>query len=135
MRPPKLQDPIALQQLVDSYFSEREEQKEIRELKNGDKKIYKTPPTLYGLATHLGITYQCLTEYLNGESEQYSKEIIDILTRTKQRIIEELLDGVSQGIWTEKIVLAMLSRMGVIGDSDSEKTVKIIMQGDKDWSK
>lgn len=32
-RPCKLQDPVKVQKIVDAYFSEREEQQEVRELK------------------------------------------------------------------------------------------------------
>ena len=137
-KPCKLQDPIEVQKLVDSYFTDRENEKEVLSLKNGDKRIYKSPPTMIGLASKLGIDRRTLQDYISEESdsiEAYNKEIVLILRNAKDRIIEELIDGVSKGYWTEKICLAMLTRYGEIGNDEEDKTVRIIMQGSNDWSK
>ena len=72
---------------------------------------------------------------MDEENEMYNKQICAILRDAKDRIINELVDGVSKGYWTEKICLAMLSRYGFIGDTEADTTIKIIMQGNPEWSK
>ena len=137
-KPAKLNNPEEVQKLVDEYFTEREENQEVRELKNGDKKVYRNPPTMIGLAHKLGVTRQSLQAYINEESDEhetYNKEILSILRDAKTRIIDELIDGVAKGYWTEKIVLAMLTRYGEIGNDEDDKTVKVVIQGSPDWSK
>ena len=141
-RPCKLQDPVKVQEIVDEYFRKRESEQEVRELKNGDKRVYRTPPSLYGLARDLGVSYKVLWEYLQDDSDDDSeqmksetlKEIRNIVRDAKDRIIQELTEGVSLGYWTEKIVLAQLTRFGVIGETESEHAVTIRIQGSDSWS-
>jgi len=135
-RPCKLQDPVKVQAIVDAYFADREEQQEVRELKNGDKRIYRKPPSIWSLSKKLGITDDCFREYISEDAENneaYNKEIIAILRDAKQRIIDELYEGVACGYWTEKIILAQLQKFGVIGDTDDHQ-VKVVIQGSNSWS-
>lgn len=133
--PMKLTDPVKVREIVENYFTERENAKEVLSLKNGDKRVYKTPPSVLGLCLKLGISREGFYRYIDRESESYNKEICDTLTHAKDRIAQELLEGVLQGYWNEKVAMAQLAKYGELGDSDSEKTVKIIMQGSSDWSR
>lgn len=137
-RPCKLQDPEKVQAIVDAYFSEREEQQEVRELKNGDKRVYRIPPSIWALSQKLGITDDAFREYIDPEhtenSEAYNKQIISILMYAKQRIINELYEGVCLGYWNEKVVMAQLQKFGVIGVDTTENTVKVVIQGSNSWS-
>ena len=136
-RPCKLQDPKQVKEIVDAYFSDREAQQEVRELKNGDKRVYRTPPSIYGLASKLGITRQAFYDYTDGsndENESYSKEIIDILKDARERIINELSEGVLLGYWNDRVASAMLVKYGEIGPTEDSKEVKIVIQGSESWS-
>jgi len=136
-RPCKLQDPIKVQEIVDAYFSEREEQQEVRDLKNGDKRVYREPPSVYRLASKLGITRQAFYDYISGERddhEAYNKKIIDILTDARERIINELSEGVLLGYWNDRVASAMLVKFGVIGPTEDTKEVKITIQGNNSWA-
>lgn len=136
-RPCKLQDPKKVQEAVDAYFSEREAEQEVRELKNGDKRVYRTPPSVYALSKKLGITRDCFYDYVSGENddnEAYNKEIILILRDAKERIIDELKEGVMLGYWNDRVTAAMLVKYGEIGPAEDSKEVKIVIQGSESWS-
>ena len=137
-RPCKLQNPEEVQRIVDEYFQERENRQEIRELKNGDKRIYREPPSIYRLSKKLGITDDTFYRYVNddytGERESYNKEICSILADAKKRIIQELYDGLALGYWNERLILAQLAKFGIIGSEDSDKHVTITIQGKESWS-
>lgn len=136
-RPCKLQDPKKVQEIVDKYFSEREKNQEVRELKNGDKRVYRIPPSIWSLSQKLGIKDECFREYISPENEDnpaYNKEITAILRYAKERIINELYEGVQLGYWNEKVTMAQLAKFGVIGDNTEEKAVKIVIQGSASWS-
>lgn len=136
-RPCKLQDPEKVQEIVDNYFAEREAEQEVRELKNGDKRVYRIPPSIYSLASKLGLTRQAFYDYIDqsNTSEAYNKEIINILTDAKERIIEELTEGVLLGYWNERVVMAQLQKFGVIGSDVNNHDVKVIIQGSSEWGK
>ena len=136
-RPCKLQDPVMVQKIVDEYFTERKEQEEVRELKNGDKRVYRTPPSIYGLASKLGISRQTFYDYTDGsnsENEAYSKEIMDILTDARERIINELSEGVLLGYWNDKVASAMLVKYGEIGSTEDNRTLTINIQSKESWA-
>lgn len=137
-RPCKLQDPEEVQRIVDEYFQERENKQEIRELKNGDKRIYREPPSIYRLSKKLGITDDTFYRYVNddytGDRESYNKEICNILADAKKRIIQELYDGLALGYWNERLILAQLAKFGIIGSEDGDKHVTVTIQGKESWS-
>lgn len=136
-RPCKLQDPKKVQEIVDAYFSEREAQQEVRELKNGDKRVYRTPPSIYALSKKLGITRDAFYDYTSGkndDNEAYNKEIIRILLDARERIIDELKEGVMLGYWNDRVTAAMLVKYGEIGPAEDTKEVKIVMQCKEAWS-
>ena len=136
-RPCKLQDPVKVQEIVDAYFSEREEKQEVRQLKNGDKRVYREPPSVYRLAAKLGITRQAFYDYIGGERddhEAYNKEIIDILTDARERIVNELKEGVLLGYWNDRVASAMLVKYGEIGPTEDTREVKITIQGNNSWA-
>jgi len=134
----KLQDPEKVRKAIEEYFSQREKDQEVRELKNGDKRVYRTPPSIWALCQHLGISEDTFARHTANDEdipESYNKEICGLLVYAKQRIINELYEGVCLGYWNEKVVMAQLQKFGVIGDTEADTTVKIIMQGDPNWSK
>lgn len=137
-RPCKLQDPDKVKADIDKYFEDRVKQQEVRELKNGDKRVYRKPPSIYSLSKAIGIDEDSFFRYIDDEytegREAYNQEICGLLRDAKRRIIDELTEGVSLGYWTEKIVLAQLAKFGVIGESDADKTVRIVIQGNNSWS-
>ena len=136
-KPCKLQDPNKVKLDIDRYFQDRLDSQEVRELKNGDKKVYRKPPSIFGLCEYLGISEDTFANYTNPEArnpETINHEIVGLLKHAKKKIIEELYEGVSLGYWTEKIVLAQLTKFGVIGE-DTDTTVKVVIQGSPDWSK
>lgn len=134
-RPNKLNDPAEVQAAIDKYFQDRENNKEIRELKNGDKKIYKTPPSILGLCLALDINRDTFYSIVNKEGVNVNKEISDVLIHAKDRIAQELMEGVLMGYWNEKVSMAQLAKYGELNNDQEEKTVKIIMQGNNEWSK
>ena len=134
----KLQDPVKVQETVDNYFRKREEEQEVRELKNGDKRVYREPPSKYRLCKALGIDADTFDRYTNseytGDRESYNKEICGILTDARQRIIDELTEGVLLGYWNDRVCAAMLTKFGVIGSEEQNRTVTINIQGNESWS-
>lgn len=141
-KPCLLSDPVVVEKLIDEYFAEREQQQEVRELKNGDKRVYRTPPSLYGLATKLGVDKRTLLRYLDKDVEtdenyvgegSYQTEICRLLIDARERIIEELTEGVALGYWNERLVLAQLAHFGVLGTQDTTE-VKVLIQGSDKWS-
>lgn len=134
-KPCKLNDPVIVQKLVDEYFTEREEAQEVRELKSGDKRVYRTPPSVLGLSKKLGISHDSFYRYCDEDSPNYSKEICNILTYAKERISQELLEGIQMGYWNEKVTMAQLQKYGYLGSFEEDKTVKVVIQGSPDWSK
>ena len=136
-RPCKLQDPVKVREIVNEYFVEREKEQEVRELKNGDKRVYREPPSVYKLASKLGLTRQAFYDYVDesNTSEAYNKEIVDILIDARERIIDELTEGVLLGYWNDKVASAMLAKFGVIGSDVDNNSVKVIIQGSNEWGK
>lgn len=139
-RPCKLQeeDYDAIEKKINDYFSEREEKQEVRELKNGDKRVYREPPSKYRLCKKLGIDTDTFDRYTNEEytesRESYSQEICGLLIDAKKRIVEELTEGVLLGYWNDRVASAMLAKFGVIGPVEDSKEVKIVIQGSESWS-
>lgn len=139
-RPCKLQesDYDELKKLIDEYFSEREEQQEVRELKNGDKRVYREPPSKYRLCKKIGIDTDTFDRYVNQEytekRESYSEKICGLLMDAKQRVIDELTEGVLLGYWNDRVASAMLVKFGVIGTVEETKTVTINIQGKESWA-
>lgn len=141
-RPTKLQDPDKVREIVNNYFAKRLNEQEVRELKNGDKRIYRTPPSIWSLARELGISYKTFWEYVDNErndqidsmNTEALREIRNTLADAKERIIQELYEGVCLGYWNERVVMAQLARFGVIGTEESHE-VKVVIQGNNDWSK
>ena len=137
-RPCKLQDPEEVQRIVDQYFLEREDNQEVRELKNGDKRVYREPPSVYRLSKKLGISddtfYRMVNEDYTDDRESYNKEICGILADAKKRIIQELYDGLALGYWNERLILAQLAKFGIIGSEDQDKHITISIQGKESWS-
>ena len=127
-----------LVKLIDEYFSEREENQEVRELKNGDKRVYREPPSKYRLCKKIGIDTDTFDRYVNEEytenRESYSKKICGLLMDAKQRIINELSEGVLLGYWNDRVASAMLVKFGVIGPVEDTKEVKITIQGSDSWA-
>ena len=139
-RPCKLQekDYERLEKLIDEYFSEREEKQEVRELKNGDKRVYREPPSKYRLCKKIGIDTDTFDRYVNQEytedRESYSERICGLLIDAKKRIINELSEGVLLGYWNDRVASAMLVKFGVIGSTEDVKEFKITIQGDSSWA-
>ena len=137
-RPCKLQDPVKVQEVIDNYFQKRQEEQEVRELKNGDKRVYREPPSIYRLSKELGIDDMTFYRYVNDEytegKESYNKEICAILADAKQRIINELYEGLALGYWNERLIMAQLAKFGIIGRDDDNQTVTIRIQGSDSWS-
>jgi len=141
-RPCSLNDVDKVSNAINEYFQKRVEQQEVRELKNGDKRVYRTPPSIYALCKHLGISEMTFSRYLNKEFEDdetenkaYNKEICELLADAKQRIIQELYEGVCLGFWNERVVMAQLQKFGVIGLDTENHEVKVVIQGNEDWCK
>ena len=139
-RPCELNDPKQVEILIDEYFRERLESQEVRELKNGDKRVYRTPPLLFGLAKKLGVSQRTLLRYTEKAydededfSRSYKSEICQLLADAKERIIEELTEGVALGYWNERLVLAQLTHFGVLGEQEKHE-VKVVIQGSDAWS-
>lgn len=128
-----------LEKLIDEYFSEREEKQEVRELKNGDKRVYREPPSKYRLCKKIGIDTDTFDRYVNEEytegRESYSKKICGLLMDAKKRIINELSEGVLLGYWNDRVASAMLVKFGVIGPTEDIQEVKITIQGSDAWAK
>lgn len=137
-RPCKLQDPVKVQEIVDNYFRKREQEQEVRELKNGDKRVYRQPPSIYRLSKDLGIDDQTFYRYVNDDytenRESYNKQICDILADAKQRIINELYEGLALGYWNERLIMAQLAKFGIIGSDDGDRHITISIQGKESWS-
>lgn len=136
-KPCKLQDVEKVRETIDAYFREREEQQEVRELKNGDKRVYRIPPSIYSLCKKLGISEDTFANYTNPDArtpENINPEIVGLLTDAKRRIIEELYTGLALEYWNERLILAQLTKFGIIGNEESEKTVTIRIQGNDSWS-
>lgn len=139
-RPCKLQekDYERLEKLIDEYFSEREEKQEVRELKNGDKRVYREPPSKYRLCKKIGIDTDTFDRYVNQEytedRESYSEKICGLLIDAKKRIINELSEGVLLGYWNDRVASAMLVKFGVIGPTEDSREVKITIQGNSSWA-
>lgn len=139
-RPCKLQekDYDSISKKIDEYFSEREAKQEVLLLKNGDKRVYREPPSKYRLCKKLGIDTDTFDRYVNKEytedRESYSEKICGLLMDAKQRIIEELTEGVLLGYWNDRVASAMLAKFGVIGPVEDTKEVKIVMQCKEAWS-
>lgn len=137
-KPCKLQNPEEVQRIVDDYFREREERQEVRELRNGDKRVYREPPSVYRLSKKLGISddtfYRMVNDDYTEDRESYNKEICGILADAKKRIIQELYDGLALEYWNERLILAQLTKFGIIGSEDTNHTVTISIQGKESWS-
>lgn len=141
-RPCALQDPKKVKRIVDAYFSDREKQQEVRELKNGDKRVYRIPPSIWALSRLLGITDDTFRRYVDEDYTQdrdaynteTQKEICSILADAKERIIQELYEGVQLGYWNERVSMAQLQKFGVIGSESDSRDVKVIIQGSNTWS-
>lgn len=127
-----------LKRLIDEYFSERKESQEVRELKNGDKRVYRTPPSKYGLCQKLGIDTDTFDRYTDADytegRESYNKEICGLLVDARERIINELYEGALLGYWDSRITAAQLVKFGIIGSDSEVHEVKVTIQGDKSWS-
>lgn len=141
-RPCSLSDVSHVREVIDNYFYEREKQQEVRELKNGDKRVYRTPPSIYALCCALGISEMTFSRYINKEFEDdenenkaYKREICELLADAKNRIIQELYEGVCLGYWNERVVMAQLQKFGVIGNDTENHEVKVVIQGNEDWCK
>lgn len=134
-RPLKLQDVDYVRQQVDKYFQDRKDNEEVRELKNGDKRIYRKPPSIFGLCEYLGISTDAFDDYIRQENEAYKAipEISGILAHAKQLIIEELYEGVALGYWNERLVLAQLAKFGVLTNEEKHDIV-IKIDGKDSWS-
>ncbi|MBR0405893.1 MAG: hypothetical protein IJI68_11960, partial [Eggerthellaceae bacterium] len=63
-----------------------------------------------------------------------NKEIIRILLDARERIIDELKEGVMLGYWNDRVTAAMLVKYGEIGPAEDTKEVKIVMQCKEAWS-
>lgn len=139
-RPCKLQesDYEKLEKLIDEYFSEREEAQEVRQLRNGDKRVYREPPSKYRLCKKIGIDTDTFDRYVNPEytegKESYSEKICGLLMDAKKRIIDELTEGVLLGYWNDRVASAMLAKFGVIGPTEDSREVKITIQGSDSWA-
>lgn len=137
-RPCKLQDPEEVRQIIDEYFREREEKQEVRELKNGDKRVYRTPPSIYSLCKKLGITEELFSRWTSESRDDVPKnadsQICELLTDAKKRIIEELYEGLALEYWNERLILAQLTKFGIIGSEEQDKHVTIRIQGSDSWS-
>lgn len=130
----KLTDINFVRKQIAKYFSDREQQQEVRELRNGDKRVYRTPPSILGLCKYLGISHDCFDDMINMRSEKYDAEISEALIDARDCIAQELLEGIQLGYWNEKITFAQLVSLGVLGN-ESDSTVKVIIQGDSEWSR
>ena len=138
-RPCQLTDPDKVQAAVNHYFNFREASQEVRELRNGDKRVYRTPPSVLGLCRALGISSDTFYRMVDDESAgnqtgNYNSEICGILRDAKDRISQELLEGVQMGFWNEKVTMAQLAKYGELGVEDQDRTIRIVMQGSDSWS-
>lgn len=52
----------------------------------------------------------------------------------RERIIDELKEGVMLGYWNDRVTAAMLVKYGEIGSAEDSKEVKIVIQGSESWS-
>lgn len=137
-KPCKLQDVEKVREIIDAYFREREEQQEVRELKNGDKRVYRIPPSIYSLCKRLGISEELFSRWTSGSRddvpENANPEICELLADAKRRIIEELYEGLALEYWNERLILAQLTKFGIIGSEEQDKHVTIRIQGSDSWS-
>ena len=137
-RPCKLQDPVKVQEVIDNYFQKRQEEQEVRELKNGDKRVYRVPPSVYSLCKELGISEELFSRWTSGNRddvpENANPEIRELLADARRRIIEELYEGLALGYWNERLIMAQLAKFGIIGRDDDNQTVTIRIQGNDSWS-
>lgn len=97
MRELKFSDPTELQKKIDEYFEKIDEPDE-----EGDKR----PPTLSGLALHLGTTRVTLSEYINaaqnddgnGKKAKCGELLVMAKARIECYLEERLLTGYSKGL-------------------------------------
>lgn len=144
-----ISDPDKLVRDIAAYFKHCKDSREERELKNGDIRIREDTPSMLGLShsipTHMN-TLNRLIDDDNAEVPQ-NKELIDaqnkvrdILAYTKQEIALRLQGRSMNGDANDRVSVAMMARMGLIGEDKANISLSITVAGAdskdiEDWSK
>jgi len=141
---PMLYTPEELERRIAEYFELCEASKKELELKSGDIVTrYMKPPSMVGLACHLGVSRQALYMWLDGEylerlDGEAKTRVLDMLSRARDRIETITIERSMTGDYNPKIAAMVLTNFGYT-KADEDKAVVIKLEGAgadaQSWSK
>lgn len=141
--------PDELEAKVEEYFEYCKENK-VEAIVGKTVVMVSTPPDIVGLSLFLGISRETLYRYLHGDyrgdtgdsRENTQQRVCDILTRARDRIIQDAYQGASLGRYNERITQLRLGRMGESVKTEIEHSgnMAVTWQGStaqeaEDWAK
>lgn len=141
-------NPETIEKQVREYFKHCDESVEVRELKNGDKRIRKESPSIIGLAVWLdvdkGTIYNLMDkdyiETVTVYSDEDKKLIFNTLSRARERIEQSLLQRAIDGDCDTRIASLLLSTYGYTQKVDAGGAITVRIDGATgddagDWSR
>ena len=141
-------NPETIEKQVQEYFKHCEESVEVRELKNGDKRIRKESPSIIGLAVWLDVDKGTIYNLMNKDyidsvtvyGDDDKKLIFNTLSRARERIEQSLLQRAVDGDCDTRIASLLLSTYGYTQKVDAGGAITVRIDGasgteSADWSR
>lgn len=96
--------------------------------KNDEK---RRPPTIEGLASHIGISKRTLLSYMGGgfEVKGSAQAVADYLERARDRIVAEMLEASLLGKYDARICMLVLESLGYKEGSAADNAIIVEWRG------
>lgn len=133
--PPSFTNASELAARIEAYFDQCMSSKREYPLKNGSVQVrYTKPPTIAGLAVHLGVHKDTVYSYMSAESKtgvssETTKDIAETLTRARDRIEAFTVEAAMSGDIDAKTAQLILGGFGYANKTEEKSVVTVKITG------
>lgn len=91
----------------------------------------RRPPTIEGLASHIGISKRTLLSYMNGgfQAKGSAQTVADYLERARDRIVAEMLEASLLGKYDARICMLVLESLGYKEGNATDNAIIVEWRG------